>query len=861
MLNQVIASLCRNTEALLREDKKGTYIANNLAEWMDSLLRESFYSTLSGKKLTLPLLKTSYHAGTEKLAGQYELVLVGVGGYGRQVLAPFSDIDIMILVRNKKKENMEMAQQVLYGFWDLGLDISYSVRTCNECAEEANKDQKTRTTLMESRFIAGNESVFKEFMTDIYPRVLFKGKKQFVGEILRNMSDRHKQYGESIYMLEPNLKEGPGGLRDINCLSWLLKVMFPGVNSYENIFSREECRDFYLACEFILRMRLALHCVAGRKTDVMSFEFQEAASRLLGFRDTKRFYSSEIMMRLYYKKARDVTALLNKTMDSVGRKILGLSVLVGLKKITNDFYLYNHEIVVKDRNIITDPDKIVEAFSIFASTGRRFSLQLKDLLRLNLIVINKKASPSKVMLKAFFDILRSKRVYETLREMHDIGVLDRLIPEFGRLRHMVIHELYHRYAVDEHSLFAVRSIEMLKAGESTGSDVLAEIKGKVKPEVLYFSVLLHDIGKGVATNHEEAGFRMIRDIALRFGIEREDRRKIAILVKHHILLAKLILRRNIEAPETIAQVSEVVENEDNLNALYLMTYADMKAVNPGFWTEWKASLFLNLYKRTRDHLRGVKYAQEEIEDARLRKFVESMPERYLISNTIATIKDDYSMAMKVAEEGLIIAVADKGDGTTEMTIVTRDITGLFARIVGVLGAKRLNILNARLYSTVTGIVVDKITISNWHDIWWDGFEEELNNFMRPVLLMDPKGILSEAIGKRIPAGERHFYPFRRFENSVEIDNETSRDCTILELFLPDRIGLLYAITSRLYPLNIDIVSAIINTEEKIAQDVFYLQQGGNKLDSETICLLLGQLYCAEISPDREDTKISDGSRQ
>ncbi len=851
MLNKIAASLCETSEKLLKECKKGTFIADSLVEWMDSLLRESFYSATSGQKLVLPQHDIAHKANTEKQSGQYELALLGVGGYGRHVLAPFSDVDIMILVRNKKKENLEMAQKVLYGLWDLGLDISYSVRTYSECADEANKDQKTRTSLMESRFIAGDEAVFREYITDIYPGVLFKGKKQFVGDILRNMSERHKQYGDSIYMLEPNLKEGPGGLRDSHCLSWLLKVMFPGDSDHGKIFTKEESRDFSLACEFILRMRLALHCVAGRKTDVMSFEFQEAVSKLLGFRDTKRFYSSEVMMRIYYKRARDITALLNKVTDIVGRKTLGLGILVGLKKVTNDFYLYNHEIVVKDRAIFSDPDKMVEAFSVFASTGRRFSLQLKELLRNNLHVISLKASPSRPMIKAFYDILRSKRVYETLREMHDIGVLDRMIPEFGRLRHLVIHELYHRYTVDEHSLFAVRSIEILKKGESPGADVLAEIKGKVKPEVLYFAVLLHDIGKGGGAVHEEAGFRMIREIALRFGMEREDRRQIAMLVKHHILLAKLILRRDIEAPETIAQVSEVVENENNLNALYLMTYADMKAVNPGFWTEWKAFLFLNLFRRTRDRLRGVEYQQAEIGDASLREYVKDMPERYLISNSIEAIREDYAMVKMIAKEKLVMSVKDKSDGTSDMTIATQDMMGLFARVVGVLGAKGLNILNARLYTGRSGIVVDRITISNWQDLWWEGSEEEIKNFFGRALLKEPEGMPSAVIGKRMSAGNSQAHPYRRFESSIDIDNETSENSTILEVFLPDRIGLLYAITSRLYSHNVDIVSAIINTEENIAQDVFYLQQDGGKLSSDTIFGLLAQLYSEEIAPVRE----------
>ena len=858
MINKIVETLCLKSGTLLREGKKGIFIANSLAEWMDMLLRKSFSATLDDSKLVLPMPETSFYCDTGEVSAKYELALLGVGGYGRRELAPFSDIDIMLLVRNRKKETLDMAQRVLYGLWDLGLDISYSVRTCRECADEANKDQKTRTALMDSRFIAGNEAVFRDYMSDIYPGVLFKGKKQFVGDILRDMAGRHKQYGDSIYMLEPNLKEGPGGLRDTQCISWLLKVMFPGAGGCEKIFTKEESNDLSIACEFIFRMRQALHCAAGRKTDVMTFEFQETASGLIGFRDTSRFYSSEIMMRLYYKRARDVTALLNKVTDIVGRKSLGLGVLAGLKKVTDSFYLYNHEIVVKDRSIFSDPDKMIEAFSVFASTGRRFSMQLRDLLKRNLAVINIKAPPSRVMIRAFLGILQSKRVYETLREMHETGVLDRLIPEFGRLRHLVINELYHRYTVDEHSLFAVRSIELLKKGESPGTDVLAEIKGKVKPEVLYFAVLLHDIGKGAGSVHEEAGFRMIRDIARRFDLEKEDRRRIALLVKHHILLAKLIFRRDTEAPETIAQVSEVVENEDNLNALYLMTYADMKAVNPGFWTEWKAWLFLNLYSRTLDRFRGVGYQQEEIDDANLRAFVKEMPERYQITNSIDAIRKDYEMVIRIPEEKLVTAVSDRGDGTTEMTIATQDMIGLFARVVGVLGTKGLNILNARLYTGASGIVVDRITLSNWQELWWEGSEDEIKSFLLRALLKEPQGMPVEAIGMQRPVGESQSLPYRRFESSIEIDNEASENSTILELFLPDRIGLLYAITSRLYQCNIDIVSAIINTEENIARDVFYLQQNGGKLTTDNIWGLMTQLYAGQIASARGNATTEEG---
>ncbi|MFO0753690.1 MAG: [protein-PII] uridylyltransferase [Thermodesulfovibrionales bacterium] len=822
--------LCEETEKLIESGCDGSTITRQLTRLLDALLQEDFSSgplPLSGGEIPCPK----------------GLALVAVGGYGRGEIAPYSDIDIMLLGRERSREITGSAESALYRFWDRGLNISHCFRTLKESIDDAMSDLQTRTSLIESRYLAGDREVFDEYKRDIYPGILYKRRREFVGALLREIDTRHKTYGDSVYLLEPNIKEGRGGLRDIHSLSWLARVVLHvgGEGGLDRVLAPPEYRRFSKALDFLLRLRLCLHTASRRRNDILSFEFQKQVAGRAGFKNTKRFLAEEIMMRLFYRNARFIIDSLEKVMKISGRRSLGVRTHfpLSLKKISPDFFLANNEIIALDKGLFRNPDRIFEAFSLFARTGKRFSDLMREKIRSRFLFINKKTRSSRKSVAYFFEILRSERVYETLREMQDTGVLDRFLPEFGRVRHLVVSEPYHRYTVDEHTLIALRNLELLKQTREEKLRYLSDIMKRVEQDILFLSVLLHDIGKGVSRKHEEAGYMMLKGIMERFGVESEDRNRIGFLVKNHIFLSKLVMTRDADDPETIAQLAERVEHEENLNALYLMTYADMSAVNPHFWTEWKAFLFHDVYLKTKEHLQGNRRRYFSTADRKLREFVETMPERYRISSTDETLHADCLLAERAEKEGVALSLLESHDNAAELTIAAANKPGLFSRIVGVVSRSGLDIRRARLYTGDKGIVVDKIILSNWREVWWQGMEEQL------------KGDLTEAIlsGTDAPPfqGRRsRAVPDRRFRRFIEIDNETSGDSTIIELLLPDRLGLLYDIATCLYGHTTDIVSAIITTEDGIAQDVFYVQHDGKKLGTKTSLDILASLREAEI---------------
>lgn len=820
MKDTITDILCAKTLQLTGTRNNGFSISEQLTVIVDETLREA--------------------AGINLGFDGCGLALFAVGGYGRGDMSPFSDIDIMLLSEKRDKQVTDSAQLILYKLWDMGLNISHGFRTLNECLEDSFRDIQTRTSLLEARFIAGDKNIPIKFKSDIYQKLLFKNRKGFVGEIFREIDRRHMQFGDSVYLLEPNLKEGRGCLRDIHAISWLLKsAMASGrIDGLEEMLLPEDYKHFLKAWEFLLKLRACLHAAAKRKTDVLSFDLQKQVAGMLGFSDTKRFQAAEILMRLYYKKARTVMDVL-KTVSSVCgsryfKPIFRFPFTEIVKKITGDFQLFGNEIIAKNSDVFKKTDKILEAFYVYSITGKKFSRQTKESIKKRFLFINNKTRSSAKAASHFIEILKSERVYETLREMHSTGVLDRFIPEFGRLRHLVIYEPYHRYTVDEHTLIAVKHLEMLRKNRYAGIAYLSEILKDVKSYVLFLALLLHDIGKGAHSGtvegHEAAGYMMLKGIMERLNIESADRKTIEFLVKNHIILSKLTLTRDPEATETITRIAEIVETPDNLNALYLMTYADMNAVNPSFWSEWKAYLFHDIYETTMKHLKGAGRDLLCIDDARLRDFVKEMPDKYLLSNTIENIYSDYDLSLKMKDAGFAMSISENADGTAEIVIVTMDSGGLFMRIARALGNKGLNILRSRLYTGKNRLVVDKITVSNWKNVWWHGMEDDFRNELSLVLVSGDSPEIRSAVYESCSPMPVTI----RLNKFIEVDNESSADYTILELFSPDRLGLLYDVSARLNNYGIDILSAVINTDDGIANDVFYIQKRGIKLDAEDI---------------------------
>mgnify|MGYP006268474045 CR=1 FL=1 len=552
------------------------------------------------------------------------------------------------------------------------------------------------------------------------------------------------------------------------------------------------------------------------------------------------------------------------------RESRGIHFLYARKKITEDFFLSKNRIVTNRDGFKDSPEKILEAFSVFSKTGKRFSPRLKEMIRKNLFRIGGKTRNSLRALESFLTVIRGDRVYETLREMHTSGVLGRFIPEFGALSFLVVYEPYHRYTVDEHTLNGIRKLDELRTTRYKNLEHPSGVFERLKiKEALILALLLHDIGKrGIAKSyrcgstegrHEEAGYREVKGIIERFNLPLEVRTQIEFLVRNHLLMSSVALKMDTEDPEVIVQFADEVGDRDTLDALYLLTYADTASVSNDFWTEWKAYLLRDLYDSTARHLDGFtiggfeaqvrvleKLSLSTSDKNGIRHFLSSMPERYGISTTPERMLADYRLSRVVEEKGFGLRVKEDPGGTAEISVGAWDRPGIFSGIVGVLSSLKMNIYRARVYTGKNGMIIDKIHISNWGELVWDGMLQELEERLKTTVgTHDMHNGYNSATRRTGEHPRLHGVSpesFGRFEPFVELDNETSASWSILEFFALDRIGLLYDATRVLYEKGVDIISARINTESGLAHDVFSVQREGKKIDGTGATEILLSLW-------------------
>lgn len=802
---------------------KGLELAHNYTQYMDYFLADIFHSV--DKNASFALLAT--------------------GGYGRKELAPFSDIDIMFFAKNRA--NTEIAERILYALWDSGLEISHAFRTAEECIEEAFNDIRTRTSLLEARYIAGDKKLYQTFRTDVYPAIAYKKKKAFVLEKLKEVEKRHMESGDSIFLLEPHIKEGEGGLRDVHILYWLLKVAYKldKISDLSSLVGGYEYKRLMKAYDFMLQLRYCLHLESKRRNDILSFEYQKNVSLCLGFKDSKKFSGPERMMRYYYLKSRVIKDISRQIMLSCSREYTPVFRNLNIKKITEDFYVSAGKLIATKPHLLdANTDKIMESFYLYAQAGRRFSDTLREQIKSHLLRINKRTINSPASIHYFLGIFKSAHVYDTLREMHETGVLGRFVPEFGALRWLVVHVPYHMYTVDEHTLLAIKNLENLKTTKYKRLEGLREIINSMKNlELLFMALLFHDIGKAAGKHHEEEGYKRLKNILERFNLEGGRRATIEFLVKNHILMSKLAMTRETSDMDVIARFADTVGNIENLKALYLITYADMSAVNPEFWTSWKSYLLHELYLSTTEYLAGVKQDRANYirglqayspasGTGEIIEFVDDMPERYLLSTSKSKVIADYELKNRAVWEFFSMRIDNRSDGVTDIAICTKDAPGLFSRIVGFLSSKRLNIFSGNIFTGHSGIVIDKISISNWKDIWWEGFEKDIEEGLRGIIIDE----------KPVPLVQRKEERDSLFDLFIELDNETSPVFSIIEIFTQDRLGLLYDISMVMYEKGVNIVSARIHTESGLAQDIFYVQTNNNKIADSLIQELLSELW-------------------
>ncbi len=777
--------------------------------------------------------------------GDVRAVLIATGGYGRSELCPYSDVDIMFFAPDRA--DTEGVERILYKLWDTGFDISHSFRTPGECVEEASKDMKTRTSLLEARYIAGDKRLFDIFKTKVYPEIAYRKQKDFVREKLLEMEKRHISSGDSVFLLEPHIKDGEGGLRDIHTAYWLSKVAMKidKFSDFSRLLGPHDYKRFSGAYDFLLRCRFGLHLESRRKNDILSFEYQKSVAARLGFKDSVKFTATERFMRYYYLKSRIIRETMHKVMVACSRHYVPPLRDWRIRKINDDFSLSGGKLILTKEGLFArNPEKIMEAFFLFSKTGKKFSDTTREKIKSALLHINKRTRSSPSSVHYFLEIIRGERVYDTLREMHETGVLGRFVPEVGVLRQLVVHEPYHMYTVDEHTLLALRNLERLRTTRYQNLEEFHHIiKGMDRIDTLFMALLFHDIGKAAGRRHEEEGYKRLKNIMERFNLDVKVRTRIEFLVKNHILMSKIALKMETSDGEVVAMFADAVEDAENLKAIYLITYADMSAVNPGFWNSWKSYLLKELYDHTMDYLLGIKEGRDEyLSGLReicpknllqgLMDFVGEMPDRYLFSTTRNRIIEDYGLVQKARASGFAMRTDPGPHEVVDLSISANDRPGLFSRIVGFLTSRGLNIVSGKIFTGKRGGVIDKITVSNWKDLWWEGFEEDLHEGLKGIITKgSPLAVASRPVRTESP-----------FDIFIELDNEVSDEFTLIEIFSPDRLGLLYDIASTMYLHGVNIISARINTDGGLAQDIFYVQSEKDKMDYSKALEILSELW-------------------
>ncbi len=803
-------------------------------------------------QLTIGLYQASSQ-GLDK-SGIDGCALIALGGYGREEMSPRSDLDLMFYYTQEGAQTAKLlSDRMLYMLWDLNLDIGYSVRSGASCIEES-KDSTVRTSLLDGRFLTGSQRVFNDFIENVIPYVTSHDTQTFIKAKLEEREERKHKYGSSVYLLEPNLKEGEGGLRELQDALWIARVKFKASHLRDllikGIVTEEEINEYQKAQNYLWKIRNFLHFNNQRKSDQLTFELQEKIAAFLGYNKTSSGSAVELFMQDYYANAIRIEHLASKIILTATRRNQPNNVFtfLGRRNLEDGFYIIRGELRIKDDEIIRqDPALMMVACELAHKQEVEISVDLKLLIRENLHLINDKVRRSKRMNDSFMAILRKpKGVGQTLSKMHHLHLLNAYIPEFKKIYCKVQFDLYHIYTVDIHSLFAIGEMEKLWVGDyAKDHELLTDVANNIeKRELLLLAILFHDIGKGSGKDHSIRGAEMIPTIARRMRLNREDTQRLQFLVLHHLKMAHISQRRDLQDMNMIAQFAELMTMSENLRMLYLLTFADIKAVGPDVWTEWKGSLLQELYEKTYDIIEKKDFYQEqrsekarnrkrkvrqallgEFPEASVNRAINSLNNRYLMSYRSKDIIPHMRLALSRGKNTLAMNISHNKDlSFTELTLATIDSPGLFSYIAGVLASHSINILGAQIHTRKTGAVLDILQVNNTvgeivdNTQKWKRVERDLSSVIEGRVKVEDLIAKCQQPAYLTKKRERPKRP-----NKIELDNEVSDNFTVLDIYATDKVGLLYDITRTLKELGLYIAVSKISTKVDQAADVFYVQ--------------------------------------
>jgi [protein-PII] uridylyltransferase len=813
------------------------------------------------------ILRLAFDAAVNTLYGRdnpsaaERICLVAVGGYGRAEMAPYSDVDIMFLSPLSKTAWVEqVVESILYILWDLGLKVGHSTRTVDEMIRMAKGDLSVRTALLESRYLWGDQPLYDEAGRRFARDVMAGEARTFIADKLAEREERHKRMGDSRYVVEPNIKEGKGGLRDLQTLFWIGKFAHQVRDAHElvekGLFTAGEYRQFQRAQNHLWAVRISLHDISGRAEERLTFDVQRELAARMNYANRPGMSAVERFMRHYFLTARAVgslTALFLAHLEESHARSAWLPRLARHPRRLNGFRVARGKLAVPaDDFFASDPVRLIELFQLAGRDGLEIHpMTLRQAARDEGLITEKVRHDPRAN-ALFLEVLTSRVGPETvLRWMNEAGVFGRFVPDFGRVVAKMQYDMYHHYTVDEHTIRAIGLLSRIEKGELREEHPLssAVIRQLVSRRVLYVAVLLHDIAKGRGGDHSVLGEEVARKLCPRLGLSEAETDTVAWLVRQHLLMSATAFKRDLSDFKTILDFVESVASAERLRLLLILTVVDIRAVGPGVWNGWKAQLLTTLYNSAEEVLRlGHKQTgrRERIEarqdrlrqvmgwkEAAFAAYAGRFPDSYWLAEPTDVLAANMALVTDADVQGkpiTIRAVADPAAGTTLLTVYAADHPGLFYRIAGGIALGGATIVDARIHTTRDGMALDNLTIQ---DPLGGPFDE-------PHRLERLEKHIHDALQGRVKLADRLTakpLPRRRQEAfrlvpQVFIDNAASNRFTVVEVNALDRPALLYALTYALYGAKVTIHSAHVATYGERAVDTFYLTDlTGEKIDS------------------------------